>query len=49
MEYNKYAITTNLKPAGSQINAIKELTTGVRDNHKAQTLLGVTGSGKLLR
>ncbi len=33
-------------PAGDQGQAIKELTEGVRDGLTAQTLLGVTGSGK---
>lgn len=33
-------------PAGDQPNAIKELTEGVNEGDKYQTLLGITGSGK---
>lgn len=33
-------------PAGDQPNAIRELTDGVRNGDKYQTLLGITGSGK---
>ena len=33
-------------PAGDQPNAIAQLTSGILDNEKFQTLLGVTGSGK---
>ena len=42
--------TFNLKsdwpPAGDQPKAIKELLTGLKSGMRAQTLLGVTGSGK---
>ena len=34
------------QPAGDQPAAIRELHEGLRDGHKFQTLLGVTGSGK---
>jgi excinuclease ABC subunit B len=34
------------QPAGDQPEAIRQLTTGLRDGEKYQTLLGVTGSGK---
>lgn len=34
------------EPAGDQPNAIKELTEGIHQNDKFQTLLGITGSGK---
>jgi len=33
-------------PAGDQPQAIKELTTGIQKNHRHQTLLGATGTGK---
>ncbi len=33
-------------PAGDQPNAIDELTTGIEQGDKYQTLLGITGSGK---
>lgn len=42
----KFKVTSNYKPMGDQIKAIEELSTGIMDNLKAQTLLGVTGSGK---
>ncbi len=32
--------------AGDQPQAIKQLTEGIEDGYTAQTLLGVTGSGK---
>lgn len=41
-----FKLKTEYKPAGDQPKAIKELTDGVMDNLRAQTLLGVTGSGK---
>lgn len=34
------------EPAGDQPNAIRELTEGIQNNDKFQTLLGITGSGK---
>ncbi len=34
------------EPAGDQPNAIKELTEGIQQGDKFQTLLGITGSGK---
>ncbi|MDZ7755895.1 excinuclease ABC subunit UvrB [Rhodohalobacter sp.] len=34
------------EPAGDQPNAIEELTEGIQNNDKFQTLLGITGSGK---
>lgn len=34
------------EPAGDQPEAIRQLTAGLRDGEKYQTLLGVTGSGK---
>jgi excinuclease ABC subunit B len=34
------------QPAGDQPEAIRQLTTGLRDGERYQTLLGVTGSGK---
>jgi len=41
-----FNLTTNLKPAGDQIEAIAKLTDGIRGGMRGQTLLGVTGSGK---
>jgi excinuclease ABC subunit B len=41
-----FELTSNYKPTGDQPEAIAQLTEGVRDGVPAQTLLGVTGSGK---
>ena len=43
---NKFELHSDYAPTGDQPEAIKELTAGVLDGTKAQTLLGVTGSGK---
>ncbi|MCC7299035.1 MAG: excinuclease ABC subunit UvrB [Bacteroidia bacterium] len=42
----KFEIVSPFKPTGDQPEAIKQLVTGVNEGVKAQTLLGVTGSGK---
>ncbi len=42
----KFELHSNYKPMGDQPEAIKMLTDGVLKGNKAQTLLGVTGSGK---
>ena len=41
-----FKIVSDFKPTGDQPEAIKQLVDGVNDGTKAQTLLGVTGSGK---
>ncbi len=41
-----FKLISQFKPAGSQPEAIKELTDGINNGEKFQTLLGVTGSGK---
>ena len=41
-----FHIQSNFKPAGDQPEAIQSLVQGLRDGLHAQTLLGVTGSGK---
>lgn len=41
-----FKLTAEFKPTGDQPEAIKQLTEGVLRGDKAQTLLGVTGSGK---
>ena len=43
---NKFELTSAYKPTGDQPEAIKQLTDGVLAGLPAQTLLGVTGSGK---
>ncbi len=43
---DKFELVSNYKPSGDQPEAIKQLTAGIKDGDKFQTLLGVTGSGK---
>ena len=45
-EAQKFKLKSPFKPTGDQPQAIKKLTEGVLAGTKAQTLLGVTGSGK---
>lgn len=45
---NTFKLTSFLKPAGDQPQAIEALTKGIESGEKYQTLLGVTGSGKTL-
>ncbi len=42
----EFILKTNFTPKGSQPDAIKQLVDGITKNFSAQTLLGVTGSGK---
>ena len=41
-----YNLVSKFKPAGDQPKAIKELTEGIIEGEKFQTLLGATGTGK---
>ena len=41
-----FKLDSQYKPTGDQPQAIDQLAQGVDDGAKAQTLLGVTGSGK---
>ncbi|WP_300359763.1 excinuclease ABC subunit UvrB [Fluviicola sp.] len=41
-----FQLTSEFKPTGDQPVAIEQLVSGIRQGHFAQTLLGVTGSGK---
>lgn len=43
---SKFRIQSQYKPTGDQPEAIRELVTGIENNEKHQTLMGVTGSGK---
>ena len=43
---NGFELISDYKPTGDQPEAIRQLTDGIRQGVKAQTLLGVTGSGK---
>ncbi|MBJ7879363.1 excinuclease ABC subunit UvrB [Gelidibacter salicanalis] len=42
----KFKIKSEFKPTGDQPQAIKQLSNGIENKDKYQTLLGVTGSGK---
>ena len=41
-----FEIAADFQPAGGQPQAIDQLVEGIQNAHRAQTLLGVTGSGK---
>ncbi|MEO1256179.1 MAG: DEAD/DEAH box helicase family protein, partial [Bacteroidota bacterium] len=41
-----FKLFSEYSPTGDQPNAIKQIVEGINDNEAAQTLLGVTGSGK---
>ncbi|MBI4829594.1 MAG: excinuclease ABC subunit UvrB [Nitrospinae bacterium] len=43
---HKFKLASPFKPAGDQPEAIKQLVKGIQSGAPAQTLLGVTGSGK---
>lgn len=43
---SKFQLTSQYKPTGDQPSAIAQLTQGLQDGERYQTLLGVTGSGK---
>lgn len=42
----KFKLNSAYSPTGDQPKAIEQLVSGLRDGERAQTLLGVTGSGK---
>ena len=42
----EFKLVSDYQPTGDQPEAIKELVEGIRSGYPAQTLLGVTGSGK---
>ena len=46
MEQRKFKLVSEYKPTGDQPEAIRSLTEGIMAGERAQTLLGVTGSGK---
>src|SRR5688572_6512206 len=43
---DKFQLVSDFKPAGDQVQAIKDLSEGLESGKKQQVLLGVTGSGK---
>ncbi|EQD50600.1 excinuclease ABC subunit B, partial [mine drainage metagenome] len=46
MEHTPFELEADFQPAGDQPAAIEKLLEGLDDGLSAQTLLGVTGSGK---
>ena len=42
----KFELVSDYKPMGDQPEAIAQLVEGVKNGTHAQTLIGVTGSGK---
>ncbi len=42
----EFELVSDFKPTGDQPQAIEQLTEGLRNSHRYQTLVGVTGSGK---
>ena len=44
--YNKFNLVSKYEPTGDQPQAIQQLVDGVNSDVPAQTLMGVTGSGK---
>ena len=46
MKAKPFKVVSPFEPAGDQPKAIDQLTDGINRGLKAQTLLGVTGSGK---
>ena len=42
----KFELVSDYSPTGDQPEAIAQLTEGIKQRVPAQTLLGVTGSGK---
>lgn len=45
-QHSVYSLHAPYPPAGDQPQAIRQLVSGIKKGSKAQTLLGVTGSGK---
>ena len=46
MKYKEFKISSKYRPAGDQPKAIDALVKGIENGYDAQTLLGITGSGK---
>ncbi len=46
MKYREFKIDSNYRPSGDQPKAINALVEGINNGDDAQTLLGITGSGK---
>src|SRR5574344_1278426 len=46
IKVGEFKIHSKFKPTGDQPQAIDKLVDSIKENHRGQTLLGVTGSGK---
>jgi excinuclease ABC subunit B len=46
MEHHRFQVERAYQPSGDQPQAFEKLSCGLLDGLRAQTLLGVTGSGK---
>ena len=44
-----FKLHSQYKPTGDQPQAIEYLSNGIKEGKKFQTLLGVTGSGKIIQ
>ena len=44
----KFRVVSDFAPTGDQPEAIREIADGILAGREAQTLMGVTGSGKLM-
>ena len=43
---SEFTLSSEFQPSGDQPQAIKALVSGLKEDSKNQTLLGITGSGK---
>ena len=43
---SEFSLSSEFQPSGDQPQAIKALVSGLKEDSKNQTLLGITGSGK---
>ena len=43
---SEFSLSSEFQPSGDQPQAIKTLVSGLKEDSKNQTLLGITGSGK---
>ena len=43
-QHVNFDLQSKYEPKGDQVNAIAELTAGIKNNEKYQTLLGATGT-----
>ena len=46
---NQFEVVSPFEPSGDQPEAIRQLCDGLRRGERNQVLLGVTGSGKIMR